>query len=945
MNVIKRHCLYVGLLLVGLLAVEASNAYARFELQSAASVIVNEDGTPDVQAGSHPFAIETTIKFREKLNSNGVSITLEDLKDLQVKLPAGFVGDALALPKCTTEQFHTPNPQLAAEQSGASCPNDAQVGVARVELNTGGLPGPPGALYLGIYNLVPPPGVPAAFGFNPLGLAAVLTAKVRTGEDYGLNISTNDASQLVRVYGLTTTFWGVPYAHSHDGQRGACLGAEGEALGSCPIETAPRPLLRMPTSCSTPPFATIFYADSWQNPLASLETEGFQAEVSNHDTEGDPVGVSGCELLDFTPTVGVQPEVNASSPSSLNYELSLPQNENPEGLAESDLRNTILILPPGMAISPSAANGLGACTGTPETGRPGGQIALHSDEPVQCPNSSKIGTATIETPLLETPLEGSVYLARPNANEFNSLLAMYIVAEGDGVTIKLAGHIEADPATGQLTTIVPENPQQPFSHFRLHFFSGPRAALMTPHTCGAYTADSQLTPWSSPTQTPVSLGSSFAISSNCGGGFAPTLVAGTTSNQGGAFSPLVTSISRTDQDQTLSKITLTTPPGLLGMLSKVTPCPEPQAAAGTCPEASKIGHVTLSSGPAPMPLQLPEPGKGQDPVFLTGPYNGAPFGLTIVVPAEAGPFNLGNVVVRSTINVNPHTGQVTISSDPLPQVVNGSGILADVRSVNVIVDRDDFIFNPTSCQPSNVAGTITSAQNVSVALSSPFQAVNCGGLPFKPGFSAATQAKTSKPQGAALNVKVTSGAGQANIAKVKADLPLQLPARLTTLQQACVAAVFEVNPANCPAGSLVGTATAHTPVLSNPLSGPAYLVSHGGAAFPDLEIVLQGENVTLLLDGSTNIIKHITSSSFRTVPDAPITSFELALPEGPHSALAINLPSKDHGDLCGVSLKMPTALIGQNGATIKQSTVISVSGCPKIKKKAKTRRAKTRRKK
>jgi hypothetical protein len=928
----------IGLLSVALLAAGASTASARFEFQNSESTIVNEDGSPDVRAGSHPFAIVTTIKFKEKDLPNGVSLPSEDLKDLQVKLPAGLVGSATALPKCTTEQFHTPNPLLAAGQSGASCPNDTQVGVARVELNSSGQPGPPGALYLGVYNLVPLPGVPAAFGFNPLGLAAVLTAKVRTGEDYGLNIGTNDASQLVRVYGVTTTFWGVPYAHSHDGQRGVCLSAEGKELGSCPIETAPRPMLRMPTSCSAPPLTTIFYADSWQNPLASLEAEGFEGEVFNHDSEGDPVGVSGCELLDFTPTVSVQPEASAGSPSGLAFELSLPQNENPEGLAESDLRNTVLTLPPGMTISPSAADGLGACTSTPEPGRSGGQIALHSDEPVRCPNSSKVGTVTIETPLLETPLEGSVYLAQPNTNEFNSLLALYIVAEGDGVSIKLAAHVQANPLTGQLTTVVTEAPQQPFSHLKLHFFGGPRAALMTPPTCGTYEATSQLTPWSSPAQTPVDVGSSFALTNNCGGGFAPTLVAGTVSNQAGAFSPLTTSVTRSDQDQTLSKITLTTPPGLLGLLSKVTPCPEPQAAAGACSEASKIGHVTLTSGPGPTPLQLPEAGKPQDPVFLTGPYAGAPFGLSIVVPAEAGPFNLGTVVVRAAITVNPHTAQVTIASDPLPQLVNQSGIPADVRNVNVVVDRENFIFNPTSCQPTSVAGTVTSAQNVNVSLASHFQAVNCADLPFKPTFTVSTQAKTSKAQGAALTVKVTSGAGQANIAKVKVDLPKQLPSRLSTLQQACVAAVFEANPASCPAASVVGIGTAHTPVLSSPLTGPAYLVSHGGEAFPDLEIVLQGENITLVLDGNTNIVNHITSSSFRTVPDAPISTFELALPEGPHSALASNLPAKDKGNLCGTALTMPTALIGQNGATIKQSTVISVKGCVKVKKRPQAHR-------
>ena len=911
-----------------LLVAASGTAFAGFGFQRVENTIVNQDGSADVQAGSHPFAIETTFKLNERVQPDGVSIPDGDLKDLEVKLPPGLAGNATATPKCSVEQFHTPNTHLAAGLSGASCPEDTQVGIARVELNTAGVATPPGSLYLGVYNLVPPPGVPVAFGFNPLGLAVVLTAKVRTGEDYGVTVESNDDSQLQRIYGVTTTLWGVPYDHSHDGQRGECLGYNGVSLGSCSVEQTPRPFLRMPTSCSASPPATLLFADSWQNPVSLLELEGVRAELFNHDSEGDPVGVSGCELLDFSPSVSVQPETGAAaSPSGLDFDLGLPQSEAPEGLAESDLRNTVFSLPPGMAVSPSAGDGLGACTSTPEPNRPGGEIALESGEAVQCPNSSKVGTATIETPLLETPLTGSVYLAQPNANEFSSLLALYIVAEGDGVQIKLAAHVEANLETGQLTTVVENSPQQPFGNLRLHFFGGPRAALMTPQACGADDATSQLTPWSSPTQTALSLESPFSVGANCGGGFSPTMTAGTTSNQAGAFSPFITTIARSDQDQNLSTITVRTPPGLLGLLSKVPLCGEPQAQQGDCSAASQIGHVTASAGPGPTPLQLPLAGKPQDPVFLTGPYKGAPFGLSIVVPAEAGPFDLGDVVTRAAITVDPHTAQVTIASDPLPAFKQG--IPLDVRSVNVIVDRESFIFNPTNCHPASVAGTITGTQGASAALASSFQAVNCASLPFKPGFAVSTQAHTSKKDGASLDVKVTSGSGQANIAKAVVSLPKKLPSRLSTLQQACPEATFAANPATCPAGSNVGTAKAVTPVLNVPLSGPAYLVSHGGAAFPDLVVILQGQGILLDLVGNTDIKKGITTSSFNTVPDAPISSFELTLPEGPHSALTATLPAKAKGQLCGAELVMPTTLTGQNGAQLKQSTKIAITGCPK----------------
>ena len=640
--------------------------------------------------------------------------------------------------------------------------------------------------------------MPAAFGFNPLGLAVVLTAKVRTGEDYGVSVDSNDDSQLQRVYGVTTTLWGVPYDHSHDGQRGECLGFDGSTLGACPVEQAPKPFLRMPTSCSSSPPNTTLYADSWQNPVQSLELEGVKAEVFNHDSEGDPVGVGGCELLDFSPTVSVQPETSAAaSPSGLDFGLSLPQNQNPAGLAEADLRNVVFSLPQGMSVSPSAGDGLGACTSTPEPNRPGGEIALESSEPVQCPNSSKVGTVTIETPLLETPLTGSVFLAQPNANKFNSLLALYVVAAGEGVLIKLAAHVEANPVTGQLTTVVQDSPQQPFSNLELHFFGGPRAALMTPQICGTYSGVSQLTPWSSPSESAVSIDSPFAITSNCGGGFSPTLSAGTTSNQAGSFSPFTTTIARSGQDQNLSAIAVRTPPGLLGMLSKVTLCGEAQAQLGDCPSASQIGHVTASSGAGPTPLQLPLAGKPQDPIFLTGPYKGAPFGLSVVVPAEAGPFNLGNVIVRAAVTIDPHTAQVTIASDPLPTFLEG--IPLDVRTVNAVIDREGFIFNPTNCRPSSVDATITSTQGASAGLASRFQAANCASLPFKPKFTVSTQGHTSKKNGASLGVKVTSGLGQANIGKTVVSLPKQLPSRLTTLQQACPEATFAANPATCPA--------------------------------------------------------------------------------------------------------------------------------------------------
>jgi len=465
---------------------------------------------------------------------------------------------------------------------------------------------------------------------------------------------------------------------------------------------------------------------------------------------------------------------------------------------------------------------------------------------------------------------------------------------------------------------------------------GQRAALANPQSCGVAATSSDLRPWSAPKSGPdATPGSSFVVT-GCASPqlFGPAFSAGTVTPSAGGFSPFTLTLARQDGEQDLAGLTVTTPPGLLGLLKSVQRCPEPQAAQGTCGADSLIGHVQVAVGSGSEPLWV----SGQ--VFLTGPYKGAPFGLSVVVPAVAGPFDLGNVVVRAAIGVDTRTAQITVASDPLPQLVDG--VPLRVKTVNVSIDRQGFIFNPTNCSQQQVTGTLTSAQGAAVAVSSQFAVAGCAGLPFKPSFKVSTQAKTSKRNGASLDVSVTSGQGQANIGKVAVSLPKQLPSRLTTIQQACPQATFAVNPASCPAGSDIGTATAHTPVLANPAAGPAYLVSHGGAAFPDLVVILQGEGVTLELVGSIDIKKGVTSSAFNSVPDAPISTFELRLPEGPHSGLAAVLPSKAKGSLCGTSLTMPTTITGQNGAQVKQGTKIAVMGCAKTKKKPKHRKPKHR---
>ena len=323
-------------------------------------------------------------------------------------------------------------------------------------------------------------------------------------------------------------------------------------------------------------------------------------------------------------------------------------------------------------------------------------------------------------------------------------------------------------------------------------------------------------------------------------------------------------------------------------------------------------------------------------MYFTGPYNGAPFGLSVVVPAVAGPFNLGNVIVRVALSIDPHSAQVTATSSPFPPILDG--VPLRIRTVNVTLNNPAFTFNPTNCAQKAITGTVTSTQGGSVGVSSPFAAAGCKGLPFKPSLSASTKAKTSKANGASLTIKVGSAAGQANMEKLTFGVPQTAASRLTTLQKACTEGQFNANPAGCPSGSVIGTATARTPVLAHALTGPIYLVSHGGAAFPDAVVILQGEGVLLYLDGNTNIKKGITTSTFNSIPDAPISVFEATLPQGPHSAFATDIPAKAKGDLCGQSLTLPATIMGQNAVQVTQNTKIGVSGCPKSKKTKKKKR-------
>jgi hypothetical protein len=918
-----------------------------FGIHDFSSAAYGQDGLPDTQAGDHPNMLTTRFDLTSKVNGEYAEgreySPIEEAKGVVVDLPLGLAGDPLAAPQCLEID-------LLGGAGETICPSASRVGMIDLEHvghpNSSLRPGTEGDVISAIYNMVPENGYPAVFGFNYEGFSVVMYASVvHTAVGYELQVTVPGVPRAREPEGASLTFFGDPA--ERDG-------------GSSPTTA----FFTNPASCSSGPLNARIEADSW------LEPANWQSKEATVYPQ-----VTGCNMLQFNPTFELKPETTqADTPSGYEVDLSVPQARNlfPD-LATPDLKNATVTLPEGLSVSPSTADGLVGCQATgpegidfPNHTRPDGE-EMHPDEagegeeigadglshlaPGHCPAKSKVGEVEIETPVLPPhTLKGSMYVAEPTcgvaghqacteASATNGeLYGIYLEVAGSGVVVKLRGKVEANPGTGRLTTTFSENPQLPFSELKLKLKGGERAPLANPQTCGVATATSSLEPWSAPesgaSATPLS---SFGVS-GCGSPqpFAPGFLAQTSTPIAGGFSPFTLTFSRSDGEQNLSGLTVTTPPGLLGVLKSVVQCPEPEAQKGECGPQSLIGHTQVAAGAGSHPFW--ESGT----VYLTGPYKDQPFGLSIVVPAVAGPFNLGNVIVRAAIHVDPKTSALTVTSDPLPQIIDGVPLRIQTASVNI--DRSGFMFNPTNCSQEHVTGTISAAQGASASVSSPFAVGTCKNLPFKPKFSASTAGKASKAGGASLDVKVSSkggpqpGGGEANIKSVKVDLPKQLPSRLTTLQKACTAKVFEANPASCPKESNVGMATASTAVLAHPLIGPAYLVSHGGVAFPDLEIVLQGEGIALILDGNTQIKKGITSSTFKSVPDAPISSFELKFPTGKFSILGTNVPQKSKYSLCGQTLAMPTAITGQNGAVVKQTTKISITGCPKPKKSQKIKR-------
>jgi hypothetical protein len=885
------------------------------------AVEADRKGTPYTQAAGHPYGASTSIDLNTAPSSSpfvGLLQPVEPVKDIVVDLPPGFVGNVTGVATCTNADLAN----TVGPEGRPLCAPASQIGTVIIVQNGLGLL-PNTSASLPVFNLEAPPDVPARFGFNVAGAVIVFDASVRTDSDYGIQVNARNSSEGVSLIGAHLHLWGVPSDPSHDDER-ACAGqtAPGQAGAPTCTSGAPRKaFLRNPTSC-TPPgvgLPTTLHTDSWFHPGDFKEATFFSHFLSGYPAApqdwGPQQGPDHCDRVPFDPVLKGQPVEGstAGAPATFTFDLAVPQSDDPDVIGQSDLKKAVVTLPEGVRVSPAAASGLEACAST--------QIALRSGDDPTCPAASKIGTVSIDTPLLDEPVTGGIYLAKPFDNPFNSLLAVYLVARARGVVIKLSGHVTTDPVTGQITTTFDDNPQLPFSSIHLEFKSGSRSPLAVPNRCGTYTTHAVLTGWNGRV---VEQDSSFTLSENakgrpCPPEFSPSFSAGTSSNSAGSASSFLMRFSRQDEDQQLSSLTVDLPSGLTGRIADVDLCGDVEAKSNACPAGSRIGDVTVGAGAGSSPFFIQD-GKA----FLTGPYRGAPFGVAIVVPAVAGPFDLGLVTVRSALFVDKHDATVRIVSDPFPTILQG--IPLDVRDVRVDVNKPGFFLNPTSCAEKRIAGTLTSTEGTRANVSERFQAAECASLGFRPrmvmrvGGRGHTRAGQTSPFTTTLRMPQRN---QANLRFVRVTLPRTINARLNTINDACSRAEFESDIGRC-AHAKAGSAVASTPLLRGPLRGSVFFVKNGHA-IPDLFVALRGQ-VDFDLIGRISVVHNaLLRTTFATAPDVPIRSFTLRLLGGPSTA-SIGAVR----DLCSSASRAQKAqvdYIGQNGKVRQVDQALKVGGC------------------
>lgn len=915
--------------------------------------LISEAGEPATAAGSHPSQMTVDFAFPTEQRSS-LPANSGHPRDILFDMPAGLLGNPAALPELCTEAYL---------QAHDGCPDATQVGV--ISLDTVAIA--PAPVQSPVYAMVPPPGSPAelAFDADNIGIFVHLIASVRTDSDYGISVTTPDvpALDIHPVLGARIQIWGDPSANVHDAMRGGC------AIFSAPCSVDlknPQKIsfLTLPGSCPGASTRFSVAADSWEQP-----GQFRSAEYASSDAEGNQVQVAGCNQLSYDPTISVSPTTNlADSPSGLDFQLHQPQeipHSDPlSGTATAELRDARVVLPPGLVTNPSQADGLAVCS-EEEIGYLG--EGRYDAVPQSCPPASKLGSAEVTSPLLvqrdssqnlpidpesgapfPEPLHGSVYLAKPLENQFGSLLAIYLAIEDrqSGIVSKLAGEVQSDPATGQLTTVFKENPQLPIEDIHLRLFKGSRAALITPPICGTHATTATLTPWSAPEGADAHPQSSFQTTASPSGGGCPlseaaqantpAFSAGTLSPQAGAFSPFVLKVSREDGSQRLVGIDTTLPAGLTGKLAGVAECSDSEIEAAkarsnleegrlerdapSCPAASELGTVDVAAGAGPSPIHT------TGHAYLAGPYKGAPLSLAVITPAIAGPFDLGTVVIRAALNIDSETTQIHAVSDPFPAIIHG--IPLDLRSVSISLDRPNFTLNPTSCAEMAITGNATSLLGLSVSLSDRFQVGGCQSLPFKPKLALALKGKTKRTSHPKLIANLSSRPGDANIAKAQVKLPKAAFLDQAHVGDVCTRVQFTAKA--CPPSSVYGTVSATTPLLDYELTGNVYLRS-STHNLPDLVADLNGpasQPIEIALAGKTDAVKGALRNTFEAVPDQPVTRFHLELFGGKKGLIVLS------SGLCK-SPRATVRLTGQNGKSYNSTPMVGTS----CKKKGKGKRS------
>jgi hypothetical protein len=811
--------------LVALTAVPAvARADFGFTPGSVGVTSVDAAGNPEVRAGAHPDRLDASFA----LNTDAAGAE-GNAKDVVIDLPAGFAGDTGAVPQCARSDFDR-----------GECKAESQVGVMQVTF-AGNNP-----FTFPIYDVAPAQAELAELGFFAFILPVHLVVGLRTDSDYGTEITIHDLPQNLPLIAGQVELWGVPAAH----QTGT---------------TIPRkPFLTNPTTCDgTPPTATL-RARSWEQPGQWVEA-----------TAPTSAALTGCERLAFDPGLGVGFDTpTADSPSGLSVDVTLPQNDDPNGFATSQTRSVAITLPAGVTLSPGVAEGLTSCDDD--------QLGIGTTGAPACPTASKIGTMTLTTPALAGAMAGDVFLGRPLPGDRYRL---FLTASGPGVTLKLSGSLRPDPETGQLFMLLSGLPQLPVSHIELHFRDGPRAPLATPPTCGAGAGTATVTPYSG--GPPAQLVVPIDISSGPGGAhcpvtppFAPQFVAGSSPAFGGVGSSFSMTVRRADGEQSLEGMTMTLPPGLTARVAHVARCPQPEPPAAACPPASRVGSVGAEGGAGASPLPL------TGSAYLTGPYRGAPFGLALVLHAQTGPLDLGTVVVRATLRLDPSDASLTVATDPLPRML--AGVPLRLRTLAIDVDRRGFMSNPTSCATTRITASIRSVDDATARATSRFALGGCGRLPFSPAVSMAFTSRRELRRGGhpGLTIAVHEPPGQATPRSATIELPSMVridPSAVTTI---CTRE--RASEGRCPRGSAVGTARVVSPLLPQPLTGTVNAVLPTRGSLPDLWATVAGTGVRLSVRSTTSAPSgKPISDRFEGLPDIPFSSLVLRLRGGDRGLLTL----------------------------------------------------------